>query len=81
MLTGGAFLFNPDFQSLQECFLLEVGGLLGPLLYLQSANLYPVSLALRLFESFSCDDWGAMFAMSVASLIPVFVLFVIFQNI
>jgi multiple sugar transport system permease protein len=51
------------------------------LLYLQSANLYPVSLALRLFADPSAvTDWGAMFAMSVASLIPVFVLFVIFQK-
>ncbi|NLM25445.1 MAG: carbohydrate ABC transporter permease [Firmicutes bacterium] len=54
---------------------------LGPLLYLQSAELYPVSLALRLFsDPAAITDWGAMFAMSVASLIPVFILFVLFQK-
>ncbi len=54
---------------------------MGPLIYLQSANLYPVSLALRLFsDPAAVTDWGAMFAMSVASLIPVFILFVFFQK-
>lgn len=54
---------------------------MGPLIYLQSAELYPVSLALRLFSDPSAvTDWGAMFAMSVASLIPVFILFVLFQK-
>lgn len=54
---------------------------LGPLIYLQSAHLYPVSMALRLFsDPAAVTNWGAMFAMSVASLIPVFILFVAFQR-
>jgi len=54
---------------------------LGPLIYLQSIRLYPVSLALRLFsDPAAVTNWGAMFAMSVASLLPVFVLFVLFQK-
>ncbi len=54
---------------------------LGPLIYLQSAHLYPVSMALRLFsDPATITNWGAMFAMSVASLIPVFILFVAFQR-
>ena len=54
---------------------------LGPLIYLQSIRLYPVSLALRLFsDPAAVTNWGAMFAMSVASLIPVFILFVLFQK-
>ncbi len=54
---------------------------LGPLIYLQTTKLYPVSLALRLFsDPAAVTNWGAMFAMSVASLIPVFVLFVFFQK-
>lgn len=54
---------------------------LGPLIYLQSIKLYPVSLALRLFsDPAAVTNWGAMFAMSVASLIPVFILFVLFQK-
>mgnify|MGYP001029988533 FL=1 len=54
---------------------------MGPLIYLQSVELYPVSLALRLFsDPAAVTDWGAMFAMSVASLIPVFIIFVLFQK-
>lgn len=54
---------------------------LGPLLYLQSADLYLVSLALRLFSDPSAvTNWGAMFSMSVASLILVLILFVVFQK-
>jgi multiple sugar transport system permease protein len=54
---------------------------LGPLLYIQSNNLYPVSLALKLFaDPSSVTNWGAMFAMSVLSLLPSFILFLIFQR-
>lgn len=53
----------------------------GPLLYIQSANKYPVSLALKLFSDPSAvTNWGGMFAMSVLSLVPVFILFIIFQR-
>lgn len=54
---------------------------LSPLLYIQSSNLYPASLALKLFaDPTSVTNWGAMFAMSVLSLIPPFILFIIFQS-
>jgi len=54
---------------------------MGPLLYIQSNNLYPVSLALKLFaDPSSVTNWGAMFAMSVLSLVPPFILFIIFQR-
>lgn len=54
---------------------------LGPLNCLQPAHLYPVSIALPLFsDPAAVTNWGAMFAMSVASLIPVFILFVAFQK-
>ena len=53
----------------------------GPLLYIHSNNLYPVSLALKLFaDPDSVTSWGAMFAMSVLSLVPLFILFIIFQR-
>jgi multiple sugar transport system permease protein len=43
--------------------------------------LYPVSLALKLFaDPSSVTNWGAMFAMSVLSLLPSFILFLIFQR-
>ncbi len=54
---------------------------MGPLIYLQSTRLYPVSLALRMFaDPAAVTNWGGMFAMSTLSLVPVFVLFVLFQK-
>lgn len=54
---------------------------LAPLIYLNSPKLYTVSLALRSFSDPSgSTDWGAIFAMSALSLVPVFVVFVTFQK-
>jgi multiple sugar transport system permease protein len=54
---------------------------LTPLLYLNSPDLYTISLALRTFSDPSGQtDWGAIFAMSSLSLVPVFVIFVVFQR-
>ncbi len=53
----------------------------GPLIYLTSPKKYTVSVALKLFsDPSSMTDWGAMFAMSVASLIPPVLLFFFFQK-
>ncbi|MEH7415674.1 carbohydrate ABC transporter permease [Neobacillus drentensis] len=55
--------------------------LLGPVLYLNSPAKYTVSMALNMFLSNeTVSNWGAMFAMSVVTLIPVFVIFFIFQR-
>ncbi|HZG13942.1 MAG TPA: carbohydrate ABC transporter permease [Candidatus Bathyarchaeia archaeon] len=55
--------------------------LINPVLYLNSPELYPVSLALKLFlDSESASNWGAMFAMSAVSLLPVIIIFFIFQK-
>ena len=54
---------------------------LGPLLYLNQATLYTVSLALKNFaDPTAVTDWGAVFAMSVLSLIPVLLIFIFFQK-
>lgn len=54
---------------------------LHPLLYLNQPDLYPVSLALKLFlDGESLNNWGGMFAMSTLSLAPVFIVFFIFQR-
>jgi multiple sugar transport system permease protein len=54
---------------------------LTPLIYLNAPKLYTVSVALRSFsDPAGMTDWGAIFAMSFLSLIPVFVLFVAFQK-
>jgi multiple sugar transport system permease protein len=55
--------------------------LLGPLLYLNSPEKYTVSMALKMFlDSESASNWGAMFAMSIVSLIPVIAIFFVFQK-
>ena len=54
---------------------------MGPLIYLTDPNMYTVSLALRMFaDTASITDFGAMFAMSTLSLVPVFVVFLIFNK-
>ncbi len=55
--------------------------LLGPVLYLNSPSKYTVSMALNMFLSNeTVSNWGAMFAMSIVTLIPVFLIFFIFQR-
>ena len=55
--------------------------LLGPLLYLNRPSLYPVSMALKMYlDAETISNWGAMFAMSVVSLIPVLIVFFLFQR-
>ncbi len=54
---------------------------MGPLIYLQNPRLYTVSLAIRAFSDPSAGtNWGAIFAMSTLSLVPVFAIFVSFQR-
>jgi multiple sugar transport system permease protein len=55
--------------------------LLGPLLYLNRPSSYPVSMALKMYlDAETISNWGAMFAMSVVSLIPVLIVFFLFQR-
>jgi multiple sugar transport system permease protein len=54
---------------------------MGPLVYLNRPQSFTVSIALKLFaDSSSITDYGAMFAMSTLSLIPVFVIFLMFNK-
>lgn len=53
----------------------------GPLVYLSTPKSYTVSIALKLFaDSSSTTDYGAMFAMSTLSLLPVFFIFLFFNK-
>src|SRR5207247_6169239 len=46
---------------------------LTPLVYLNEPKLYTISVALRSFaDPSAATDWGAIFAMSALSLVPVF---------
>jgi multiple sugar transport system permease protein len=54
---------------------------LTPLLYLNNPRLYTVSVALRSFaDPAGATDWGAVFAMSFLSLIPVLAVFAAAQR-
>lgn len=54
---------------------------LTQLIYLSSVQKYTVSLGLRLFlDSSGISNWGPMLAMSTVALVPVFVLFLLFQR-
>lgn len=54
---------------------------MAPLLYIQSPSKYPVSLALKLFsDPEAVTNWGAMFAMTTLSLLPIVIIFFIFQR-
>jgi multiple sugar transport system permease protein len=51
------------------------------LIYLTSPDVFTVPVALRAFvDAQSSTDWGAMFAMSVVSLLPVFFAFLVGQK-
>lgn len=54
---------------------------MGPLLYLNKPQQYTASLAIKMFaDAASTTDYGAMFAMSTLSLIPVFLIFLFFNR-
>jgi len=54
---------------------------MGPLIYLNKPQSYTVSIALKLFaDAGSTTDYGAMFAISTLSLIPVFLIFLFFNK-
>ncbi len=53
----------------------------SPLIYINNPKLYPVALALRAFQdTTSSSSVGPMFAMSIVSLVPVFIFFVSTQR-
>lgn len=54
---------------------------MGPMIYLNKPKMYTASVAIKQFaDSSSTTDYGAMFAMSTCSLIPVFLIFLIFNK-
>ena len=62
-------------------FLYHWNNYMGALLYLRRTEKYTISLALKLFsDPTSQSDYGAMFAMSTLSLIPIFIIFITMQR-
>jgi len=57
------------------------GEFLMPLIYLNNPKLYTISLALRSFaDPVGMTNWGAIYAMSFLSLVPVFLVFIVLQK-
>lgn len=70
LITGGIFSFIWRWDDF-----------LSALLYVSKTETYPVSLALKLFcDPSSSSDYGAMFAMSTLSILPVVLIFVTLQK-
>ena len=54
---------------------------MSPMIYLSKPEMYTASVAIKNFaDSTSTTDYGAMFAMSTLSLIPVFLIFLFFNR-
>ena len=53
----------------------------APLIYLSDIKTYTVTVALRTFvDSTAESNWSGLFAMSMLSLVPIFVIFLFFQR-
>lgn len=62
-------------------FLWTWNDFFGQMIYISDIKKYTVSLALRQFiDTMGNSSWGGLFAMSILSLVPLFMMFVIFQN-
>jgi multiple sugar transport system permease protein len=53
---------------------------MGPLIYLNSQNLKTIQLGLRMFIQQYASDYGLIMAAALVSLIPIVILFLIFQR-
>lgn len=62
-------------------FIWTWGDFFGPLIYLRTRDNFTVSVALKGFiDAQSTSNYGAMFAMSVVSLLPLFLVFLVGQR-
>lgn len=62
-------------------FLWTWNDFFSQMIYISNVKLYTVSLALRQFiDTMGNSSWGGLFAMSILSLVPLFLMFVVFQN-
>lgn len=75
-------LMQPAFvTSAIFSFMWRWDDFMSALLYINKVEQYPVSLALKLFaDPGSSSDYGAMFAMAILSLLPILVIFFVFQR-
>ena len=86
--TWYGILFRVHLPMIKPCmatiavltFMSSWQDFMGPLLYLSSPTQYTVAYALKLFNDSAGNDYGATFAMSTLSLIPILALFFLFQK-
>ena len=72
---------RPSVTTAVFTFIWTWNDFFTPLLYLNTPELYTVPLGLSLFkDSTGLTDYGALFAMSVLSLLPVFIVFLLAQK-
>ncbi|GAB6099541.1 carbohydrate ABC transporter permease [Halanaerocella petrolearia] len=70
LVTAGIFRFYWSWNDFMT-----------PLLYLQDVAKYPVSIALKMFsDPNAVTNWGAMFAMTVLSILPTIIIFIFLQD-
>ncbi len=80
-ITFATFFKNSIVTTVIIQFYWKWDDYMGPLLYLSKPQSYTVSLAIKMFaDASSTTDYGAMFAMSTLSLIPVFLIFLFFNR-
>ncbi|GAA1995459.1 carbohydrate ABC transporter permease [Microbacterium ulmi] len=62
-------------------FIWTWGDFFGPLIYLRIPEMFPAQVALKGFlDAQESSNYGAMFAMSVVSLLPLFIVFLVGQR-
>ncbi|HJB41878.1 MAG TPA: carbohydrate ABC transporter permease, partial [Candidatus Gemmiger avicola] len=61
-------------------FLWRWNDYMWPLVVIRDSNKYTVQLALANFSGQYAVDWGSLLAMSVLTMIPVLILFLLFQK-
>ena len=61
-------------------FIGSWGDFYSALIYLNKPSMYPVAYALKLYSDETTTNYGPMLAMSVLSLVPVIILFFLFQR-
>jgi multiple sugar transport system permease protein len=70
LITAAIFSFYWTWENFLE-----------PLVYLTDPRMYTVSVALRSFaDPGGSTNWGSVFAMLALSLVPVFIVFIVFQR-
>ncbi len=61
-------------------FIAAWGDFYSALIYLNKPSTYPIAYALKLYSDEASTNYGSMLAMSVMSIVPIMILFALFQK-